>query len=309
MSTRNPATSPTGRFRALRRPDNSGRPSRGRKIRPGNWLGLSLLLIVVIVAVGAPWLAPYDPAATNSTATLLPMFSDGHLLGTDQIGRDLLSRLIYGAQFALFVAVTPTIISAAIGGVIGLVSGFFGGWVDAVIMRIFDVMFSFPGILLALGIGAALGAGTVSMIIAMVAVTIPETGRVVRGAVLAVREEPYIEAATTLGLGNSAIIAKHVAPNVVNPLIVMASLQTGNNVILAASLSFLGLGAAPPTADWGGMLSGGKDVMVSAPHIATLSGIAIVILAVGFNLSGDMLRDRLDPKSRTTTVRTLGGLK
>jgi len=293
-------------------PQNTSiRSSSGKrpKLRLGRWLGVFLLAIVLIVAIGAPWLAPYNPAVTNSSATLLPMFSEGHLLGTDQIGRDILSRLIHGARFALFVAISPTIISAIAGGIIGLISGFFGGWLDAFIMRVFDVMFSFPGILLALGIGAALGSGTKSMIIAMVAVTLPETGRVVRGAVLNVREEPYVESAKTLGLNHGTIIAKHVAPNILNPLIVMSSLQTGNNVILAASLSFLGLGAAPPTADWGGMLSGGKDVMSSAPHIATLSGIAIVILAVGFNLAGDMLRDRLDPKSNLGTVRTVGGLK
>ncbi len=309
MSTRRVADPPTGPFRAFARRRTGGDNPPKRQLKFGNWLGVSILLLVVIVAVGAEWLAPFDPVATNPAERLLPPFSGGHVLGTDEVGRDLLSRLIFGARFALFVAVVPTLISAIIGGLIGLISGYVGGWLDAVIMRIFDVMFSFPGILLALGIGAALGAGTGSMIIAMVVVTIPETGRVVRGAVLAVREEPYVESAVTLGLNRGMIAIRHVAPNVLNPLIVMASLQTGNNVILAASLSFLGLGAKPPTADWGAMLSGGKAAMVTAPHVATLSGIAIVILAVGFNLAGDALRDKLDPRARISTVRTLGGLK
>ena len=309
MTSTPAAAPPTGPFRALaRRSGGSPRP-RGRGVNWGNWLGFIILLVVGILAAGAQWLAPYDPAATDPLEKLLPPLSEGHLLGTDELGRDMLSRLIFGARFALFVAVVPTLISAVVGSVIGILAGYIGGWFDAVVMRIFDVMFSFPGILLALGIGAALGAGTGSMITAMVVVTIPEMGRVVRGAVISVREEPYIESAKTLGLGRGAIIGRHVAPNVLNPLIVMASLQTGNNVILAASLSFLGLGAKPPTADWGGMLSGGKAVMLTAPHVATLSGIAIVILAVGFNLAGDAIRDRLDPRSRVRAVRTLGGLK
>lgn len=309
MSAPGTAAPPTGPFRAIaRRRDGVKRP-RGKGVGWGNWLGFAILAVVALLAIGAQWIAPYNPASADPLQKLLPPLTDGHLLGTDELGRDLLSRLIYGARFALFVAVVPTVISAVIGGAIGLLSGYIGGWVDALVMRIFDVMFSFPGILLALGIGAALGAGTGSMIVAMVVVTIPETGRVVRGAVLAVREEPYIESAVTLGLSRGTIVMRHIAPNVLNPMIVMASLQTGNNVILAASLSFLGLGAKPPTADWGGMLSGGKAVMVTAPHVATLSGIAIVILAVGFNLAGDALRDRLDPRSRISAVRTLGGLK
>lgn len=299
----------TGRLRVGPRRRDDGRRTLRRGINWGNWLGFIILFLVLVLTIGAQWIAPQDPNAVDPAQKLLPPFGEGHLLGTDELGRDMLSRLIFGARFALFVAVVPTVISAIIGGAIGLLSGYIGGWFDALIMRIFDVMFSFPGILLALGIGAALGAGAGSMIIAMVAVTVPETGRVVRGAVLSVREEPYIESARTLGLGVVTIVRRHVAPNVLNPMIVMASLQTGNNVILAASLSFLGLGAHPPTADWGGMLSGGRDAIVTAPHVTTLSGIAIVILAVGFNLAGDALRDHLDPRSRVSAVRTFGGLK
>lgn len=309
MASKSSIAPPTGPFRAIARRRDGQASKTKRSLNWGNWLGVVILGVVVVIAVGAPGLAPFDPTVTNPVDKLLPPFSGEHYLGTDELGRDMLSRLVYGARFALFVAVVPTLVSAIIGGMIGVLSGFIGGWFDALVMRIFDVMFSFPGILLALGIGAALGAGTGSMIIAMVVVTIPETGRVVRGAVLSVREEPYIESATTLGLRKGTIVFRHVVPNVLNPMIVMASLQTGNNVILAASLSFLGLGAKPPTADWGSMLSGGKAVMVNAPHVATLSGVSIVLLAIGFNLAGDALRDRLDPSARVSTVRTLGGVK
>lgn len=288
-------------------PAPEGRPRRRPDI--GHVFGFGIIGLVALCAIAAPLLAPYNPDATNPAAKLLPVLTEGHLLGTDELGRDMLSRLIFGARFALFVAVVPTIISMILGGVLGLVAGYAGGWFDALIMRVFDVMFSFPGILLALGIGAALGAGTTSMIIAMVAVTLPETGRVVRGAVLGVKAEPYVESAATLGLGHAKIIARHVAPNVLSPAIVLGALQTGNNVILAASLSFLGLGAQPPTADWGGMLSGGKSALLAAPHVATLPGIAIVLLAVGFNLAGDALRDKFDPRSAVRRPGLFGGAR
>lgn len=257
--------------------------------------GFIIVGVIVLAAILADVISPHNPSFANPYEKFLPMFSPGHFLGTDELGRDLLSRLIHGGRFALFVAVVPTLIALVIGGLIGLLSGYVGGFVDSVIMRTFDVMFSFPGILLALGISAALGAGVQSMLIAMVIVTVPEFGRVVRGTVLSVKEEPYIELALTLGVGHWRIATRHVVPNILGPITVLAAMQTGNNVILAASLSFLGLGAQPPTADWGSMLSGGRGAMISAPHVATLSGLAIVILAIGFNLIGDAVRDRLDP--------------
>lgn len=257
--------------------------------------GFIIVAVIVLCAILADVISPHNPALADPFRKFLPLFSPGHLLGTDELGRDLLSRLIHGGRFALFVAVVPTLIALVIGGFIGLFSGYVGGFLDSVIMRTFDVMFSFPGILLALGISAALGAGMQSMLIAMVIVTVPEFGRVVRGSVLSVKEEPYIEAALTLGVGHWRIATRHVAPNILSPITVLAAMQTGNNVILAAALSFLGLGAQPPTADWGSMLSGGRGAMTSAPHVATLSGLAIVILAIGFNLIGDAVRDRLDP--------------
>lgn len=207
---------------------------------------------------------------------------------------------MHGTRLALLVAVVPTLAALVIGGCIGLLSGYAGGWLDSTLMRIFDVMFSFPGILLALGIGVALGPGITSMVIAMVVVTVPEFGRIVRGNVIALRQEQYVEAAGALGYGHLRIAFRHITPNLLGGVAVFATLQTGRNVILSSSLAFLGLGAQPPTPDWGQMLSGGRALLVTAPHVATIPGLAIVVLAVGFNLLGDGIRDRLDPRSRTS---------
>ncbi|MEU0989152.1 ABC transporter permease [Streptomyces sp. NPDC005953] len=261
-------------------------------------IGGVIVATTVLVAVLAPLIAPYDPLDTNPSSVGLGPFSDGHLLGTDEVGRDILSRLMYGARLALLVAVLPTLLALVVGGCLGLLSGYVGGWLDSTLMRIFDVMFSFPGILLALGISVALGPGITSMIIAMVVVTVPEFGRIVRGYVVALREEQYVEAAGALGYGHLRIALRHITPNLLGGVVVFATLQTGRNVILSSSLAFLGLGAQPPTPDWGQMLSGGRALLVTAQHVATIPGLAIVVLAVGFNLLGDGIRDRLDPRTR-----------
>ncbi|QBJ96719.1 ABC transporter permease [Rhodococcus sp. ABRD24] len=280
-------------------PNSQTRRRFSLKYRGGTLYSLAAasLVILFLVAVFAPAVAPYDPLAANPIDKFLPPLSSGHILGTDELGRDILSRLIYGARIALFLAVVPTLIALVVGGLIGLLAGYCGGVVDAVIMRVFDVMFAFPGILLALGISAALGAGFGSMLTAMVVVAIPEFGRLVRGCVLTVKENLYVEAARTLGLSNIKIALRHVLPNLRAPIIVMTAMQTGNNVILGASLSFLGLGAQPPTPDWGAMLDGGKSAMLNAPHVATIAGLAIVYLTICFNLVGDAVRDRFDPSS------------
>ncbi|MEU5403346.1 ABC transporter permease [Streptomyces sp. NPDC005963] len=261
-------------------------------------IGGVIVATTVLVAVLAPLIAPYDPLDTNPSSVGLGPFSDGHLLGTDEVGRDILSRLMYGARLALLVAVLPTLLALVVGGCLGLLSGYVGGWLDSTLMRIFDVMFSFPGILLALGISVALGPGITSMIIAMVVVTVPEFGRIVRGNVVALRQEQYVEAAGALGYGHLRIAFRHITPNLLGGVVVFATLQTGRNVILSSSLAFLGLGAQPPTPDWGQMLSGGRALLVTAQHVATIPGLAIVVLAVGFNLLGDGIRDRLDPRTR-----------
>lgn len=251
---------------------------------------------VVILAIFAELIAPHDPLLADPFFRHLPMLSEGHLLGTDGLGRDILSRLIYGARLDLLVAVVPTVIALFIGGCIGLTVGYAGGVMDRVVMRIFDVMFAFPGILLALGISASLGPGLNSMIIAMVVVTIPAFGRVVRGIVLGIKEELYVEAAHALGYSSLRIIFRHIMPNLLGTAVVYGTLQTGRNVLLAASLSFLGLGPQPPTPEWGQMLSDGRPALAIAGHVATIPGLAIVLLAVGFNLLGDGVRDFLDPR-------------
>lgn len=270
-------------------------------------IGGAIVAVTILVALLAPLIAPDDPLATNPSSIGLGPFSHGHLLGTDEVGRDILSRLMYGTRLALLVAVVPTLVALAIGGCLGLLSGYVGGWLDSTLMRVFDVMFSFPGILLALGIGVALGPGITSMVIAMVVVTVPEFGRIVRGNVIALRQEQYVEAAGALGYSHLRIAFRHITPNLLGGVIVFATLQTGRNVILSSSLAFLGLGAQPPTPDWGQMLSGGRALLVTAPHVATIPGLAIVVLAVGFNLLGDGIRDRLDPRSRKSRAVRGGG--
>jgi peptide/nickel transport system permease protein len=260
--------------------------------------GLALLILVLFVAVFADALAPHDPLLADPRVRNLGLFTPGHWLGTDELGRDILSRLLFGARLALLVAVVPTAIALAIGGCIGLAVGYAGGAWDSATMRLFDVMFAFPGILLALGVGVALGAGLGSMIVAMVVVTIPAFGRVVRGGVLAAKTELYVEAARSLGYSPWRVAARHILPNILGPIVVYATLQTGRNVILAASLSFLGLGPQPPTPDWGQMLSSGRTALAIAPHVATVPGLAIVLLAIAFNLLGDGVRDLLDPRMR-----------
>ena len=260
--------------------------------------GILLLAGILAAALFADALAPHDPLLANPSVRHLRPFTPGHLLGTDELGRDIASRLLFGARLALLVAVVPTLIALAVGGLIGLAVGYAGGAWDSVVMRVFDVMFAFPGILLALGIGAALGPGLGSMIIAMVVVTIPAFGRVVRGSVLAAKEEQYVEAARALGYSHWRVAMVHILPNVLGPIVVYATLQTGRNVILAASLSFLGLGPQPPTPDWGQMLSTGRTALAIAAHVATIPGLAIMLLAIGFNLLGDGARDLLDQRMK-----------
>ena len=265
---------------------------------PAIVIGILVLTGIVAAAALAGVLAPHDPLLANPSIRHLRPFTPGHLLGTDELGRDILSRLLFGTRLALLVAVVPTMIALIVGGCIGLSVGYVGGAWDSATMRVFDVMFAFPGILLALGIGAALGPGLGSMIIAMVVVTIPAFGRVVRGSVLAAKEEQYVEAARTLGYSHWRVALNHILPNVLGPVVVYATLQTGRNVILAASLSFLGLGPQPPTPDWGQMLSTGRTALAIAAHVATIPGLAIVLLAIGFNLLGDGARDLLDPRMK-----------
>jgi peptide/nickel transport system permease protein len=263
-------------------------------------LGLAVVLAAILSAIFAPYLAPHDPYRVSSAERLLPPGSPGYVLGTDDIGRDILSRLLWGGRISLWVAFFPVLISGSIGLALGLTSGYFGGLTDQVMMRVLDVVLAFPSILLAIGIAAALGPGLRNVIMAIVVVSIPIFSRLVRGLALSIREREYVEAARCLGASNARVVLLHILPNVLPPIIVYATLETGRVVIFAAGLSFLGLGVQPPAADWGTMLAAGRQVLAVAPHVATVPGLLIFVVTMGFNLFGDGLRDALDPRLRST---------
>jgi ABC-type dipeptide/oligopeptide/nickel transport system permease subunit len=260
-------------------------------------VGLALILVLALVAALAPWLAPYDPARQS---LIEKRASPGakYLLGADEFGRDILSRVIYGSRVALLVGVLSVAIAVAGGLVLGTVAGFTGGWLDALMMRAIDILLAFPYLLLALAIVAALGPGALNTTVAVGIWGVPAVTRIVRGAVLALRETEYVAAARALGAPAPALLRRHVLPNIMPGLIVYATLFMANAILLEAALSFLGLGVQPPTASWGLMVSTGRDVLLVAPHVATVPGLAIMVAVLGFNLVGDGLRDALDPRLR-----------
>ncbi|HXH12141.1 MAG TPA: ABC transporter permease [Alphaproteobacteria bacterium] len=261
----------------------------------GAVFGLGVFLAIVCMALFADVLAPYNPFEQNY-ARIMEGPSAEHWLGTDSFGRDMLSRIIYGARIALVVGILAVMLAMAIGVTLGLISGYYGGLLDTLIMRIMDGLFAFPILILAIALMAVMGFGVRNVIIAVAVVSIAPFARVTRGDVLAVREEPYIEAARLAGIGNAAIIARHVLPNVLAPIIVQGALRVSAAIITEAGLSFLGLGPQPPTPVWGSMIAEGRNFIVMAPHISTFPGIALMITVVGLNLLGDGLRDTLDPK-------------
>jgi peptide/nickel transport system permease protein len=258
--------------------------------------GGALVAVVVLTAVFAPVLAPHDPYAQNLVQRLVGPGSSGHLLGTDQFGRDLLSRLIYGARVSLQAGVIAVAIGATAGLILGVSAGYLGGWVDMAIGRLFDIILSFPTILLALAIIAVLGPSLVNTIIAIGVTTAPNYGRVMRGAVIAIRTREFIQASEAFGASNTYVLTRHALPNVLPPLIVTTSLGIATAILVEATLSFLGLGVPPPTATWGSVINDGKQYLDIAPWISTLAGVAIVIAVLGFSLLGDGLRDVLDPR-------------
>jgi peptide/nickel transport system permease protein len=261
-------------------------------------LGLIVIIILIITAILAPFIATHDPYAMNVAKSLLKPGQDGHLLGTDSYGRDIFSRIIYGSRISLIVSISAVLFGAILGSLLGLISGYFGGRTDTVIMRIMDGMMAFPFILLAIVLMTVLGQGLVNVIIAIGISNIPGFARVVRGQVLSVKESEYIEVTRSLGAKHGRILFHHVVPNSVAPLIVYATMSIAGAIISEASLSFLGLGVQPPTASWGSMLQEGKNFLVLSPELATFSGLAILITVLGINLFGDGLRDALDPKMK-----------
>jgi peptide/nickel transport system permease protein len=260
-------------------------------------IGLALILLLALAAALAPWLAPYDPARQSLIEKRAGPGAK-YLLGADEFGRDILSRVIYGARIALLVGVLSVAIAVAGGLVLGTIAGFSGGWLDALMMRAIDILLAFPYLLLALAIVAALGPGALNTTVAVGIWGVPAVTRIVRGSVLALRETEYVTAARALGAPGRAVLRRHILPNIVPGLSVYATLFMANAILLEAALSFLGLGVQPPTASWGLMVSTGRDVLLVAPHVATVPGVAIMVAVLGFNLVGDGLRDALDPRLR-----------
>jgi peptide/nickel transport system permease protein len=261
-------------------------------------IGGLIVIAVILCALFAPLLAPVDPLKQDAAGRLQPIGAPGHPLGTDGNGRDVLSRLVYGSRVALQVALIPVIFSGVVGLTLGLLAGYYGGWLDAITMRLADVMFAFPAILLAIAIVAALGPSQLNAIFALTIVFIPAFARLVRSQVLSLREQDFVTAARATGVWDRAIIFRHILINTLPVCIVFATLQTGQMIIFAAALSFLGLGVQPPTPDWGAMANEGRNAMLVAPWVTTIPGVAIFIVTMGFNLLGDGLRDALDPRMK-----------
>ena len=267
--------------------------------RPLGAIGAAIVIVMAVLAATAGLIAPYDPLETDYAAMLAAPDAK-HWLGTDAFGRDVLSRVIYGSRTALMVGLGASLLGAIIGSLIGVASAFFGGRTDMIVQRIMDVFFAFPVIILALAVVAVLGTGAGNVILAIAAPMIPRCARVVRSSALAVREMPYVDAARAAGFGNGRIILRHMLPNVMAPILIMATAFLGEAILLEASLSFLGLGVQEPTAAWGLMLRGAAvQFAESAPWMAIFPGLAITLAVFGFNLFGDSLRDALDPRLRT----------
>lgn len=259
--------------------------------------GLAILAVLAAAALLAPWLAPHDPAVQDVINRYASPGGE-HLLGTDHLGRDVLSRLLLGARYSLFTAMAAGTAVLLIGMLIGLVSGFVGGWVDGMVMRAVDVLLAFPSFLLALAVVGALGPGLVNLMLAFVFVWWANYARIVRGLVLSVKERPYVESARALGLRGRRVALRHVMPSVLAPVVVLWTLQSGRLLLALSALSFLGLGVQPPTPEWGAMLNEARDFLARAPQLMVYPGLLITVAALGFNLVGDGLRDVLDPTLR-----------
>lgn len=262
--------------------------------------GLVILVLMYVIALLAPLLAPYDPIAqTDIVATSFLAPNGEHWLGTDRFGRDILSRILYGARISLAIGFIATLISITLGTMLGAIAGYFGGKIDAVLMRFTDMVLAFPRLVLLIMIVALFQPSIMVIIIVLGLTQWPGTSRIVRGDVLSLREREYIQAAHALGMGKARIIFRHLIPNVLAPVIVTATLGIGNTIVMEAGLSFLGLGVQPPTPSWGSMVSEGRDSLLNAWWVATFPGLTIVMTVLAFNLVGDGLRDALDPRLRT----------
>jgi peptide/nickel transport system permease protein len=259
--------------------------------------GLAILVIMSLLAVLAPAIAPYDPDAVDILHQLEAP-SQAHILGTDLYGRDIFSRILYGGRITLVVGLIAVGIAASIGIVLGLIAGFYGGALDSIIMRLVDVLLAFPRILLALSIVGMLGPGLLNVMVAVGIAGITGYARLVRGSVLSAKENVYVEAARVVGCPDRIILRRHLLPNIIGPVIVLATLDVAAAILSASSLSFLGLGVQPPTAEWGAMLNEGRQYLRTAPWITLFPGLAIMISVLSINMLGDGLRDALDPRMK-----------
>ncbi|WP_371863312.1 ABC transporter permease [Oceanobacillus sojae] len=260
--------------------------------------GLIIIFLLTITAIFAPLIATHDPNSMDVTKSLLGVGEQGYLLGTDNFGRDIFSRIVYGSRISLIVGIAAVLFGAVFGSLLGVVAGYFGGKLDSIIMRFMDGLFAFPFILLAITLMTVLGQGLFNVILAIGIANIPGFARVVRGQVLGVKESEFIEVTRSLGAKHRRIIFQHVLPNSLAPIIVYATMSVAGAIISEAALSFLGLGVQPPTASWGSILKDGKDFLVLNPNMATFSGLSILITVLSINLFGDGLRDALDPKMK-----------
>jgi peptide/nickel transport system permease protein len=260
--------------------------------------GLAIVAVLAGVAIAAPLVSPRDPLKAAEVERLSPIGTPGHLLGTDEQGRDILSRLIWGGRISLLVGIVPTVAAGAVALLLGLSAGYREGLVDQVIMRMLDVFFAFPLVLLAIAIVGAIGPGVGNQMFALGVVLVPYSTRVVRTATLSVKHLEFVEAARALGMDGGRIVLRHLLPNVLPPLLVYTSTLVGMMIVASAGLSFLGLGVQPPTPDWGVMVGSGRLVLYRAAHVATIPGIVIVVAALAFNFVGDGLREALNPRAR-----------
>ena len=257
---------------------------------------LLLLALIILGALLAPWLSPGDPAVGSVLKRLKPVGTPGHPLGTDELGRDMLTRLLYGGRTSLLMGITPVALALLIGGTLGMVAGFLGGRVNAVIMRCVDVVFAFPSVLLAVAIAGALGAGIGNTLLALTIVLIPPLVRVTESATTQVRSIEFVDAARASGAGNAVIMRVHVLSNVIGPVLVYATSLLSVSIIMAAGLSFIGLGAKPPTPEWGLMLNTLRNAIYTQPLLAALPGVLIFLVSLGFNLLADGLRSAMEVK-------------
>lgn len=269
----------------------------------GAVVGLVVFVAIVLIALAAPLIAPHSPVLQNRNALLIPPFwqeggSTAYLLGTDAVGRDILSRLIFGAQYSLFIGVVVVVIAVTVGIAVGLIAGYVGGWVDTVIMRVMDIILAFPSLLLALVLVAVLGPGLVNAMIAISLVLQPHFVRLTRASVMAEKNREYVTAARVVGASPLRLMVVTILPNCLGPLIVQATLSFSNAILDAAALGFLGMGAQPPTPEWGTMLAEAREFILRAWWVVTFPGLAILVTVLAINLVGDGLRDALDPKMK-----------